>query len=63
MCLRHGRSFRPNRSPALAGRPYAEVACEIVRPFVGGTIPDADLSRMAHDAYGTFRHPAVVPLT
>jgi threonine synthase len=47
---------------ALAGRPYAEVACEIVRPFVGGTIPDADLSRMAHDAYGTFRHPAVAPL-
>ena len=48
---------------ALAGRPYAEVACEVVRPFVGGTIPDADLARMAHDAYGTFRHPAVAPLT
>jgi threonine synthase len=48
---------------ALAGRPYAEVACEIVRPFVGGAIPDADLARMAHDAYGTFRHPAVAPLT
>ncbi len=47
----------------LAGKPYAEVACEVVRPFVGGTIADADLSRMAHDAYGTFRHPAVAPLT
>ena len=47
---------------ALAGRPYAEVACEIVRPFVGGAIADADLSRMAHDAYGGFRHPAVAPL-
>jgi threonine synthase len=47
---------------ALSGRPYAEVACEIVRPFVGGAISDADLSRMAHDAYGTFRHPAVAPL-
>jgi threonine synthase len=51
------------RIAALAGRPYAEVACEIVRPFVGGAIPDADLARMAHDAYGTFRHPAVAPLT
>jgi threonine synthase len=53
----------PEQIAALAGRPYAEVACEIVRPFVGGSIPDADLSRMAHDAYGTFRHPAVAPLT
>ena len=26
-------------------------------------LDDADLSRMAHDAYGTFRHPAVAPLT
>src|SRR5207247_5435414 len=43
-------------------RPYAEVACEVVRPFVGGAIADADVSRMAHDAYGTFRHPAVAPL-
>jgi threonine synthase len=47
---------------ALAGRPYAEVACEIVRPFVGGMVAEADLARMAHDAYGTFRHPAVAPL-
>jgi len=46
----------------LAGRPYAEAACEVVRPFVGGAISDADLSRMAHDAYGMFRHPAVAPL-
>lgn len=54
--------FPPERIAALSGRPYAEVACEIVRPFVGGAIADADLARMAHDAYGAFRHPAVVPL-
>jgi len=47
---------------ALAGRPYADVACEIARPFVGGAIADADLARMAHEAYGTFHHPAVAPL-
>jgi threonine synthase len=55
--------FSPGQIAALAGRPYAEVACEVIRPFVGGTIADADLSRMAREAYGTFRHPAVAPLT
>ena len=30
--------FRAEQIAALAGRPYAEVACEIVRPFVGGAI-------------------------
>jgi threonine synthase len=54
--------FLPDRIAALAGRPYAEVACEIVRPFTGGAIADVDISRMAHDAYGGFRHPAVAPL-
>jgi threonine synthase len=47
----------------FAGRPYAEVAVEVIRPFVGGTISDIDLARMAREAYGTFRHPAVAPLT
>ncbi|GGI29998.1 threonine synthase [Bradyrhizobium guangdongense] len=44
------------------GRPYWEVAVEIIRPFVGGEISDAELGRMANEAYATFRHPAVVPL-
>ena len=34
----------------------------MVRPFVGGEISDAELGRMANEAYATFRHPAVVPL-
>jgi threonine synthase len=46
----------------LAGRPYAEVAVEVIRPFAGGSIAEADLARMAQEAYGTFRHPAVAPL-
>ncbi len=53
----------PQTIAGFAGRPYAEVAVEVIRPFVGGAISDADLSRMASEAYGTFRHPAVVPLT
>ncbi len=44
------------------GRPYWEVAVDVMRPFIGGEIPDADLGRMANEAYATFRHPAVVPI-
>jgi threonine synthase len=46
----------------LAGRPYPEVACEVVRPFVGDDLGDADLARMTREAYDAFRHPAVTPL-
>lgn len=48
---------------AMFGRPYAEVATEIIRPFTGGEISDTELARMANDAYASFRHPAVAPLT
>src|SRR3954462_5644280 len=47
---------------AFFGRPYWEVAVDVIRPFTGGEISDADLGRMANEAYATFRHPAVVPL-
>src|SRR5512140_2522712 len=47
---------------SFAGRPYAEVAVEVIRPFVGDSIAEADLARMAQEAYGTFRHPATAPL-
>jgi threonine synthase len=47
---------------AFAGRPYAEVAYEVIRLFTGGTIADADLARMCREAYGDFRHPATAPL-
>ena len=52
----------PDALAGFSGRPYWEVAVEVIRPFVGGEISDADLGRMAHEAYATFRHPAVVPL-
>jgi threonine synthase len=57
----------PQLDPAaiagFAGRPYAEVAVEVLRPFVGDAIGETDLARMAREAYGDFRHPAVAPLT
>ena len=67
---RDGGLYLPETWPQLShattagffGRPYWEVAVDVVRPFVGGEISDADLGRMANEAYATFRHPAVVPL-
>jgi threonine synthase len=46
----------------FAGHPYPEVAVDVIRPFVGGAIEDFDLARIAREAYGNFRHPAVAPL-
>ena len=47
---------------AFAGKSYAEVAVEVIRPFAGAALPEGELLRLARAAYGTFRHPAVVPL-
>ncbi|MET0220476.1 MAG: threonine synthase [Tardiphaga sp.] len=52
----------PETIASMFGRPYWEVAVEVIRPFVAGEISDDDLGRMANEAYATFRHPAVVPL-
>jgi threonine synthase len=52
----------PAAIAAFAGRSYAEVAVEVIRPFVGNAIPEHELAGMVRDAYGQFRHPAVAPL-
>jgi threonine synthase len=67
---RDGGLYVPQAWPQLSvetiagffGRPYWEVAVDVMRPFAGGEIAEADLGRMANEAYATFRHPAVVPL-
>src|SRR5215468_7196974 len=67
---RDGGLYVPERWPTLdratvgnfAGKPYAEVAVEVIRPFVGDAISESDLARMTREAYGSFRHPAVAPL-
>ena len=50
------------RSSVFAGRPYAEVAVEVIQPFVGDSSLKADLACMAREKFGTFRHPATAPL-
>jgi len=52
----------PGAIAGFAGKPYAEVACEVIRPFIGASLPEADVARMVREAYGNFRHPAVTPL-
>ncbi|MBV9954533.1 MAG: threonine synthase [Pseudolabrys sp.] len=67
---RDGGLYVPETWPQLsremiagfAGKPYAEVACEVIRPFVAGSLADADLGRLTREAYGVFRHPATAPL-
>jgi threonine synthase len=66
-----GGLYVPERWPVLdrasiesfAGKPYAEVAVEVIRPFLGDGMTEADLARMTREAYGDFHHPAVAPLT
>jgi len=68
---RDGGLYVPDSWPRLdaaaiagfAGRSYAEVAVDIIGCFTGDSVSQGDLSRMAREAYGNFRHPAVAPLT
>jgi threonine synthase len=67
---RDGGLYVPETWPQLdrdtiagfAGKPYAEVAADVISRFAGDAIAPADLARMVREAYDTFRHPAVAPL-
>jgi threonine synthase len=48
---------------ALAGRPYAEVAFEIVSRFVGDDVEPAVLKEMLAASWAGFGHPAVTPVS
>ncbi|WP_420345246.1 threonine synthase [Pelagibius sp.] len=55
-------SFSPEEIRSLAGKPYAEVAYAVIRPFVGDSIAEADLKRILKETYAVFEHRAVAPL-
>ncbi len=67
---RDGGLYMPRHWPRLdaaqivrfAGRPYSEVACELISLFAGDEIEAAELARMSREACDTFRHSAVAPL-
>ena len=48
---------------AFENLPYTEIATRILAPFVAPSIDEDSLRRMAEEAYATFRHPEVVPVT
>ncbi|MBL4908201.1 MAG: threonine synthase [Sneathiella sp.] len=47
----------------LAGKSYAEVAAQVLQPFLGDCISPTEFREMTEKAYGTFFHKAVVPLS
>lgn len=55
-------SFSAKEIRSFAGMGYAELALQIVRPFVGDCIPEEDLKALIDDAYADFGHAAVAPM-
>ena len=54
--------FSASDFEAMAGLSYADIAYRVIRPFVGGAIPDDALKAMVDDAYAGFGHDAVAPI-
>ncbi len=67
---RDGGLYVPESYPSLdaatiagfAGRPYAQVAQQVIGPFMGDEMAAGDFTAMLEASYATFRHPAVTPL-
>ncbi len=67
---RDGGLYLPETWPQLSaatirsfkGRPFAEIAVEVIHPFCGSCISRADLQRMANEAYAGFGDASVALL-
>ncbi len=60
-----GGLYVPERWPELApsrGTTYVERAVEVMAPFVAPDLDEITLTNLCAEAYGSFRHSAVVPL-
>ena len=55
-------SFSEKDITAMVGGSYADIAFQVMAPFVDGEIPDDEFRAIIDDAYGTFAHKAVAPL-
>ncbi|WP_417685436.1 threonine synthase [Roseibium sp.] len=55
-------TFDAQKIASFAGKPYSDVAFEVIQPFVDGEISDDELRAMIREAYAGFRHDAVTPL-
>ncbi|SDR78254.1 L-threonine synthase [Halopseudomonas litoralis] len=54
--------FTQEEIASWAGLPYHELAFNVMRPFVAGSISDADFKAILKDTYGAFAHSSVAPL-
>lgn len=54
--------FTSQQIAAMAGKSYAEVAIQIMWPFVESEIERTAFERIVRETYATFRHDAVCPL-
>jgi threonine synthase len=65
-----GGLFTPESWPVFAaadwrsmrGLSYPDLAARVMSPFVGSSIAFETLTRICHEAYAGFNHPAIVPL-
>lgn len=55
-------TLSPEKIASFAGQPFADVAVEVIAPYVGDAISRDILLEMAQDAYAGFNHAAVTPL-
>lgn len=53
--------FSTDEIAAMAGKPYSDVAFEVMAPFVGEAVPGDELKALIDDAYAGFAHKAVAP--
>ncbi len=47
---------------AFAGRPFHEIAAQVIQPFVGDAFGSDELSQMCAEAYAGFGHRSVAPV-
>lgn len=65
-----GGLYVPQAVPVIDGAtwdawrtlPYPDLAAAVMKPFVSGTLTDAELSEITHAAYAGFDHAAIAPL-
>lgn len=55
-------TFSTDQIAGWAGLSYDALAYEIVSPFIGDCVPEADLRKILSETYASFSHPAVAPL-
>ena len=56
-------TFSAEQIEAMKSLQYADLALEIVTPFVDGEIPTSQLRKVIDESYAAFKHPEVAPLT